>query len=90
MNRRSLDGKRIALIMDVQGRDVVLRGIIALRQDAKQGCMLQVTVEGDDDAAVGSPVLLISEQRWKSHISSGLAYQCEYQLDLSRAAVSAA
>ncbi len=83
------NGKRIALVMDVQGREVVLCGTATLRRDSKQGQMLQVTVADDDDAAVGAPVFLISEERWKRQIASGFAYECEYLLNLSQATVAA-
>ena len=87
MNVTRYNGKRIALVMDVQGREVVLRGITSFRNDPRQGQMLQVTVIGDD--AAGAPVFLISQSRWTPHISSGLAYDCEYMLDLSEASVTA-
>ncbi len=88
MNLKRYIGKRIALIMNVQGRDVVLRGTISLGKSKKQGQMLEVTVGQDDDAAVGLPVFLISEQRWKRQIASGFAYECEYLLNLSQSAVA--
>lgn len=89
MNLNRYNGKRIALVMDVQGREVVLRGTISLRIDTKQGHMLQVTIAEDDDAAVGCPVFLVSENRWKHQISSGIIHECEYLLDLSQTAVTA-
>ena len=89
MNLRRYNKKRIALVMDVQGREVVLRGTTSVRKDSKQGNMLQITVNRDDDAAVGCPVFLISEARWTHQIASGFAYDCEYLLDLAQAAVAA-
>ena len=87
MNHNRYNGKRIALVMEVQGREVVLRGRTTLRSDPKQGRMLQVTVHGDDDAAIGCPVFLISEKRWIRQIATDASHGCDYSLDLSRAAV---
>ncbi len=77
------NGKRIALVMDVQGREVVLRGTTSLRTDAHQGKMLQVKILDGPDSSVGCPVFLISEQRWREQICSGFAFGCDYLLDLS-------
>ena len=87
MKLSQYSGKRIALVMDVQGREVVLRGTTALRLDAKQGHILQVTIADGDKANLGHPVFLISERRWRRQIASGLLFGCDYCLDLSRAAV---
>ena len=89
MNQKRYNSKRIALVMDVQGRDVVLQGTISLREDSKQGTMMRITVNGDDDAAVGMPVFLISEERWKDSVCCGIMHDCEYLLDLSQTAVAA-
>lgn len=90
MNLSQYCGKRIALVMEVQGREVVLRGTIALRLDAKQGRVLQVTVADEESDACGSPVFLISEPRWRRQIASGASFDCEYCLDLSCPALEAA
>ena len=90
MNLSQYSGKRIALVMDVQGREVVLRGTTALRIDAKQGRVLQVTVADEESAACGRPVFLISEPRWRQRIVSGASFDCDYCLDLSCAVVDAA
>ena len=87
MNLSQYNGKRIALVMEVQGREVVLCGATSLRRDRKQGQMLQVTITGDAEAALGSPVFLISEKQWTQRIASGVPYGCDYCLDLSAAAV---
>jgi hypothetical protein len=87
MKLSQYSGKRIALVMDVQGREVVLRGMTALRLDAKQGHLLQVTIADGDEANLGHPVFLISEPRWRQQIASGLFFGCDYCLNLSRAAV---
>ncbi len=89
MNRQLYQGKRIVLVMDVQGRDVVLRGTTSIRRDARQGYMLQIVVDDDDEANIGSPIFLISEDHWRHQICSGMAYDCEYLLDLSHRAVTA-
>jgi hypothetical protein len=90
MNFSRYSGKCIALIMDVQGREVVLRGAIALRLDSKQGHVLQVTVADEESAACGRPVFLISEPWWRHQIASGASFGCDYCLDLSCSAVGAA
>jgi hypothetical protein len=89
MKLTQYSGKRIALVMDVQGREVVLRGTTALRRDAHQGHVLQVTVADGDDTSLGRPVFLISESRWLQRIASGWLFDCDYCLDLSGAAVGA-
>ena len=84
MKLSQYSGKRIALVMDVQGREVVLRGTTAMRVDAKQGHVLHVTIADDgDEADVGHPVFLISESRWRRQIARGWVYGCDYCLDLS-------
>ncbi len=87
MNFSCYNGKRIALVMDVQGREVVLRGTTSLRNDPHQGSMLQVTIADGNEAAIGCPVFLISERRWTEQIGSGFAFDCDYLLDLSCSAV---
>ncbi len=87
MKLTQYSGKRIALVMDVQGREVVLRGTTALRTDAHQGQVLQVTVAEGDDANLGRPVFLISESRWRKRLASGWLFDCDYCLDLTGAAV---
>ena len=87
MKLSQYSGKRIALVMDVQGREVVLRGTAAVRLDAKQGHVLQVTVADGDESDVGHPVFLISESRWRRQIARGWVYGCDYCLDLSCLAV---
>ncbi len=77
--------KRIALIMDVQGREIVLHGTTDLRRDATHGHMLKVTVADDDLSVLGRPIFYIAEQRWRDRISSGEACGCDYRLDLSTA-----
>lgn len=88
MKLSQYSGKRIALVMDVQGREVVLRGTAALRLDAKQGHVLHVTIADGDDADTGHPVFLISESRWRRQIVRGWFYGCDYCLDLSRVAAA--
>ncbi len=88
MNLSRYNGKRIALVMDVQGRDVVLEGTTSLRSDPHQGKVLQVTIAEGSDGAVGAPVFLISERHWKQKICSGFAFGCDYMLDLSSNAVA--
>ncbi|MHB8973541.1 MAG: hypothetical protein ACYC3X_26875 [Pirellulaceae bacterium] len=90
MNLSQYSGKRIALVMDVQGREVVLRGVTALKIDSKQGRVLQVTVVGEEAAKCGEPVFLISEPRWRQQIASGASFDCDYSLDLSNLTVKAA
>lgn len=82
MKLSGLSGKRIALIIPVNEREVVLRGRIELRRDPHQGVMLQVMLTGDKGAAVGAPVFWISEGRWKRRLASGMGYGCDYLLDL--------
>ena len=84
-----LNGKCIALIMDVQGQEIVLRGSISLAMDTRENPVLQVAVSDDDGAAVGAPVFLIAEKRWRHRLASGVEYGCDYMLDLSRSSVKA-
>jgi hypothetical protein len=90
MNLSHYSGKRIALVMEVQGREVVLRGTTALRIDSKEEYVLQVTIANEGPAAFGKPVFLISEPRWRQQIASGASFDCDYCLDLSCSAVGAA
>jgi hypothetical protein len=90
MNFSQYSGKRIALVMDVQGREVVLQGTTAVRVDSKQGQVLQITVANEGPAGFGKPVFLISEPRWRQQIAEGDTFGCDYYLDLSRSAVEAA
>jgi hypothetical protein len=83
MKLSQYSGKRIALVMHVQGREVVVRGTIAVRLDSDHGRVLQVTFAEDDDADLGHPVFLISESRWRRQIARGWVYGCDYCLDLS-------
>ncbi len=78
-------GKRIALILDVQGREVVLRGTTALRTNAQQSQVLQVTIAEGDEASLGRPVFLISESRWRERLTNGWLFDCDYCLDLTSA-----
>ncbi len=89
MNLSLYSGKRIALVMEVQGREVMLRGTTSLRNDTANGHVLKVAVTECQEAAIGSPIFLISEARWKDHIVSGFAFGCDYLLDLSNSTVAA-
>jgi hypothetical protein len=89
MNRSLYHGKRIALVMEVQGRRVVLRGTTSVRQANRYGQTLKVRITEGDDAACGSPTFWISERRWRGRIASGLAYGCDLMLNLSPSAVAA-
>jgi hypothetical protein len=88
MNLSHYQGKRIALVMDVQGREVVLRGTTSLRRAANEQQFLKVTVADEDDAAIGAPVFFISEPRWKDQIVDGQTYGCDLLLNLSESAVA--
>ncbi|MHB0956067.1 MAG: hypothetical protein ACYC0X_06760 [Pirellulaceae bacterium] len=90
MNLSQFSGKRIALVMEVQGREVVLRGTTAVRHSSKDEHILQVTVFNDGLAGYGRPVFLISEPRWRQQIASGSSFDCDYCLNLSCSAVGAA
>jgi len=87
MKPTQINGKRIALVMDVQGREVVLRGTTALKRDARHGHVLEVTIADSESDADGRPVFLISETRWRQQICSGWLFDCDYCLDLSDSAV---
>lgn len=89
MNHSHYNGKRIALVMDVQGHDVVVHGRSQVHQDRKGRWVLEVTVTGDREVTVGDPVFFIAEDRWVSGISEGSAMGCDYCLHLNSAAVAA-
>ena len=89
MNPSHFNGKRIALLMDVQGREVVLRGRTAVHRDRKDRWVLEVIVTSDDESTAGDPVFLIAEDRWAQNIADGLAMGCDYYLNLSPMSVAA-
>jgi hypothetical protein len=89
MNPSHFNGKRIALVMDVQGREVVLRGRTVVHRDRKDRWVLEVIVTGDDESTAGDPVFLIAEDRWVQSISDGLAMGCDYCLNLNAMSVAA-
>ncbi len=90
MNFSRYRGKRIALVMDVHGREVVLHGTTDLHRDAKHGHVLKVTVADEDHTLWGHPVFYITEQRWRDQISSGVTRGCDYCLDFSAATSASA
>jgi len=74
-------GKRIALILDIKGDEIVLRGTTSLRHDGTQGRMLRVRVS--DDEAYGNPVFLISEDKWTRWIAADDHFGCDFRLNLA-------
>ena len=88
MNLAQFSGKRIAVVMDVQGRGLVLRGTTRTLRSREHGTTLQVTIASEE--VTGQPIFYIAESLWREQISSGQPFDCDYCLDLSQEVVEAA
>ena len=81
MKHSQYSGKRIALRMDVQGREVVLQGVTRTLRDPQHGTTLQVTISSE--TVSGQPIFYIAESLWRDQISGGASFDCDYCLDLT-------
>ena len=88
MNLSQYSDKRIAVVMDVQGRGLVLRGVTRTLRSRGHGTTLQVTIASEE--VTGQPVFYIAESLWREQISSGEPFDCDYCLDLTPEVVEAA
>jgi hypothetical protein len=65
------DGKRVAVVMSLQGKTQVFRGMGRWTKDAHAGESLRVRVDGEEDAAI-----LIAES-YRGEIAPVADYGCE-------------
>jgi hypothetical protein len=88
MNLSQYSGKRIAVVMDVQGRGLVLRGETRTLRSQHHGTTLQVTIASE--SVSGQPIFYIAESLWRDQIASGESFDCDYCLELASEVVEAA
>ena len=75
---RSLDGKKIAIHLVVNGKERFVQGEGAFGLDARLGGVLRVHCTAIDEDFE----LLICENEWQGEIKSGEAFGCDYVLRL--------
>ena len=79
---RSLDGKKIAVHLVVNGKERLVHGVGAFGLDARLGGVLRVQCNSIEDDFE----LLICENEWQGLIKPGEAFGCDYVLRLVMAA----
>jgi hypothetical protein len=76
---RTLDHKKIAIHLVINGRERVLRGVGTFGLDARLGGILRVTCSDTK----GTFDLLLSEKDWKGQVKSGDSLGCDYLVQIS-------
>lgn len=70
---RSYDGKRIAVVLDIQGTERVVTGTARYENDPQLGAVLRIVIDGEDRSE-----FLIAESEWEGEITSGEPFGCEF------------
>jgi len=69
-------GKKIAVVLSIQGKQKVCRGTASYKFHAALGPVLAVRIEGEENHGV--PELLLSETSWLGGIGVDTQYGCDY------------
>ena len=76
---RSLDGKKIAVHLVVNGKERLVQGVGAFGLDTRLGGVLRIECSATDDEDLE---LLICESEWQGQIKPGEAFGCDYVIRL--------
>jgi len=87
VNLSRLDGKSVAVVLNLSGREVVWRGTGIYQTDATLGHVLRIRFDEPNEAE-GRPEFLIQESHWRGTIADGTMYGCETALRLNSAKLS--
>jgi hypothetical protein len=77
VNLSRLDGKSVALVLRLCGREVVRPGTGIYQTDSVLGNVLRIRFDGPDEVDCG-PEFLIQETRWRGSIVDGASYGCDF------------
>ena len=80
-----LDGKSVAVVLDLSGQEVVWIGTGIYQSDGSLGQVLRIRFD-DRHEAVGRPEFLIQETQWRGPILDGSGYGCDYAMAIMRPA----
>jgi len=76
-----LDGKSVAVVLNLSGREVLCRGRGVYQTDTTLGRVLRISIEPNE--ADGQLEFLIQEALWDGTIVDGASYQCDYAMELT-------
>lgn len=70
---RSYDGKRIAVVLEIEGEERVVTGTAHYGQDPALGWVLRIALDGEEGSE-----FLIAESEWEGEITPGQQYGCDF------------
>jgi hypothetical protein len=76
VNLSQCDGKKVAVVLAVQGKAKVLRGMASYSQHEILGNALRIAIQDQPEAAA-IPEILLAEANWQGEISAGTPYDCD-------------
>ena len=81
VNLSRLDGKSVAVVLNLSGREVVWRGTGIYQTDSMLGHVLRIRIDEPNEVD-GRPEFVIQEAQWRGTIADGAKYGCETALRL--------
>lgn len=76
----TLDGKRVAVVILRDSRQIVLRGLAECVKIRRERLL---RIEVDQTEGQGSPVFLIKENQWRGSIAPDKTFGCDFQVQIS-------
>jgi hypothetical protein len=76
VNLSQCDGKRVAVVLALQGKAKVLRGLASYSHHEILGNALRIAIQTQPDA-MAIPEILLAEDSWRGEISAGALYDCD-------------
>jgi hypothetical protein len=71
----SYDGKRVAVVLSIQGENRVVCGSASWSHDATLGDALRIMVDHPDD--LGMPEILLAQETWEGAVRPDTQYGCD-------------
>jgi hypothetical protein len=71
----SYDGKRVAVVLSIQGENRVVCGSASWSRDATLGEALRIRVDQPDD--LGMPEILLAQETWEGAVQPDTEYGCD-------------
>ena len=77
MEFRKYDGKRIAVVLSINGIERLVTGVADCVDDPSLGTSICIVAD-DSPPGMGSCELLVSESQWNGEIADGSQYGCDF------------
>lgn len=82
INLSRLDGKSVALVLNLRGRELVWPGRGSYQTDGKLGKVLRICF-GELDKGTCGTEFLIRETQWQGTFVDGARYGCDYMAGIT-------